>query len=1336
MTKKVVLIKTLASLLFIIFLVACQSDPLPDYSTTPQVREFANGLLNPVGLTELPDGIILVAEEGTGNKDLSAGVSLITVDGEVGRLISGLPSGRDSGDLSGVPFIKLSPDGSTLYTAHFNLGHLYTLPLPATTSLPKTPYTPEELESRMKPLNNVQLINPFDMTFDASGVPVVSDASSNGVAKETADGTTKFFHRFGSIPVENGIIDPVPTGIERIGSLYYVTLTGGCPYPANSGRLVAIDEERNEQVITDGLNMPIDVAQGPDGTIWLLEFAQFRPDASCFSGMGYQANSGRLSRVFADGSTELVLDGLNFPSSVLPRADGTLLISQVFEGNIIEVIWGQSEAEGETETGQTTAVSTTRQSFDDLDVVLQRVIAEQELRPYPGSHLPEDDPALVALGQQLFFDPVLSGDQNISCATCHHPALAMGDGRALPIGTGGAGLGPQREFVETVSLGAEADNLTVNNPFIGAFVPRNSPTVINSALLPVQFWDGRVDGYAGVVTTLEDQVNQRQLTDALAAQAMFPVTSLHEMAGATLGHLPPETVRRELMTRLYEIPGYTEQFEALFGTPTPDITAVVAAIAAFERQFIMTAAPWDNYLAGDTAALNEQQKRGALLFYGQSNTAVNCAICHAGDLFTDLQFYNLLVPQLGPGKGQGPDGRDDWGHANVTFDARDRFTFRTAPLRNVELTAPYFHSGAYATLKQAIAHHSDIAAYASMYDPSQHLPPEFYSSVRPFNPSEQLSTAAPKLSNGLPLTTEEIEDLVAFLQALTDPAAVDLSSFELDSVPSGLPLDPVPAGLAVLSGGDTEQNTAVSENTADTSELTTLHFANVAESAGLDFQHGAFRTAIFADPVAMMGGGLCWIDYDQDGWLDLYLVNSHAKEELSYWQAQGGLPSNSLFRNGQGQFTDVTVQSGTDLAIRGNGCVAADFNMDGWPDLYITADGPNQLLWNRGDGSFAEGAAAAGVDAVEWNSASAVADINRDGLPDLFVAAYIDLENKIPHPSGAFPQDYYGLPDRMYLNNGDGTFRDVTDMIGLQREERGLGALFTDLDNNGQLELYIANDGQPNRMYTAVPDSSEIGFHFEDISLSAATGDSGSGMGITGGDYDGDGRFDLFVTNWEAELNALYRNEIDDRDELAFRYSTYRIGISGLGNNMTGWGTHFADFDQDGDLDLLTVNGRVPVSNFDSDPELVRFYGNMQQEGKPGQFREWTRQVGLHEDGVGPLLSRGSAMADYDNDGDLDVAINTIGGKAALLQNEGAAGNWLQIGLDGFYPGAVVEVVLPDGRSLMREWHVGSSYLSSEDTRLHVGLGSFTEAVTVRVWWQDKMWAETAVSANQLIIFP
>ncbi|MCA9955720.1 MAG: ScyD/ScyE family protein, partial [Anaerolineales bacterium] len=362
------------SVCLLFLLAACQPAPEPEPDPILLTREFANGLLNPAGMTELPNGAVLVAEEGTGNDDMSAGVSMITPDGQVGRFISGLPSGRDSGDLSGVPFVKLSPDGRTLYTAHFNLGHLYTLPLPNDLSLPAAPFTADDLTSTMLPLNNVQLINPFDITFDPNGIPVVSDASGNGVAKETEAGTTRFFHRFSSIKVANSSIDPVPTGIERVNREYFVTLFGGCPYPADSGRLVAIDENRNERLVVDGLNMPIDVARGLDGTIWLLEFARFRQDASCFSGSGYLANSGRLSRVSANGELELVLDGLDFPTSVLPRADGSLLISQVFEGNVIEVYWGQPEAESLSQPARSGEVATSRQEFGDLDAVLRVVI--------------------------------------------------------------------------------------------------------------------------------------------------------------------------------------------------------------------------------------------------------------------------------------------------------------------------------------------------------------------------------------------------------------------------------------------------------------------------------------------------------------------------------------------------------------------------------------------------------------------------------------------------------------------------------------------------------------------------------------------------------------------------------------------------------------------------------------------------------------------------------------------------------------------------------------------------------------------------------------------------
>jgi DNA-binding beta-propeller fold protein YncE len=291
----------------------------------------------------LPNGELLVAEAGTGQKDDSAGVSLITIGGDAGRLISGFPSSRDSGDLAGVNTVAVSPDGDKIYAGNFGQGHLWTLPLNLEgLTLPETALTPDQLTPAMNRLNNVFLINPFDITFDSEGVPVVSDASGNGVAKENPDGTTRFIHRFARLPdptadSENVTIDPVPTGITRIGNEYYVTLTGGCPYPAGGGQLVAIDEKRNQRIVTDGLNMPIDVARGSDGTIWVLEFAQFKPSASCFTGEGYQPNTGRLSRLQPDGSLTPALTELNFPGAVLPLPDGTLYISEVFSGRILHV---------------------------------------------------------------------------------------------------------------------------------------------------------------------------------------------------------------------------------------------------------------------------------------------------------------------------------------------------------------------------------------------------------------------------------------------------------------------------------------------------------------------------------------------------------------------------------------------------------------------------------------------------------------------------------------------------------------------------------------------------------------------------------------------------------------------------------------------------------------------------------------------------------------------------------------------------------------------------------------------------------------------------------------
>jgi len=714
---------------------------------------------------------------------------------------------------------------------------------------------------------------------------------------------------------------------------------------------------------------------------------------------------------------------------------------------------------------------------------------------------------------------------------------------------------------------------------------------------------------------------------------------------------------------------------------------------------------------------------------------VNCATCHSGDMFTDMNYYNLLVPQLGPGKGNGTSGREDYGRANVSFDWRDRYQFRTAPLRNVAITAPYFHSGAYDTLEDVIWHHANVWQSAQQYDPSQSLPQTFYSSFREYDFEAQAPYVAADLAQGLPLSHQDVADLITFLESLTDASASDLSHFVPQTVPSGLPLDPVPEEELTTHHSNSEPESVSETIDPSSEEATNWHFVNVAQEVGLNFTHGAFQFDIYEDPAAMMGAGLCWLDYDNDGWLDLYLVNSHAEEEADL--LADALPQNRLFRNVEGLFVDVSNETGTALAVRGNGCVAADFNVDGWDDLYLTVDGSDRLLMNQGDGTFVDETTSAGLGASEWTSAVSVGDLNRDGLPDLFVGAYISLDNKIPNPMGAFPQDYFGLPDHLYIHDGiapDGSvhFTEVTADVGLIREERTLGSIMTDVDLDGDLDLYIANDGQPNRLYENVPvENDAIGFRFVDLVDSAQVGDAGSGMGVTSGDYDGDGYFDLLVTNWEAELNALYRNETADNDYISFRYSTFRIGMRGLGNDQTGWGVALADFDHDTDLDMMNVNGRVPVSNFTTDPELVQLYGNyLVEQGRP-TFLPWTQRVGLSE--IGPLLARGSAIADYDNDGDLDIAINTIRGEAVLLENRDVTGNWLLVSGD-LDAGTKVIVTLPDGRELIRELHTGSSYLSSEDPRLHFGLGNVDVVPQVTIYLSDnRSLALSEVAANQIV---
>lgn len=412
--------------------------------------------------------------------------------------------------------------------------------------------------------------------------------------------------------------------------------------------------------------------------------------------------------------------------------------------------------------------------------------------PLQDSDFPARSEAKEALGKLLFFDKVLSGNRNMSCATCHHPFTATGDRLSLPVGEGGAGLGLGR----TTGVGAEA---------IFERVPRNSPGLFNlgATAVTVMFHDGRVmvdpSQPSGFATPAGDRLPQG-LEGVLAAQAMFPVTSAAEMAGQlgentiadAAGDLP--AIWAQLADRLRGIEGYTGLFQAAFpDIKTPqDITYVHAAnaIGAFEAgNFRCTDAPLDRYLRGEADALGPAAEVGMALFYGKAG----CVNCHAGPLQTDQMFHAIGMPQIGPGKGDGFDGHEDFGRERVTGAAEDRYRFRTPSLRQVTLTGPWGHDGAFRELEAVVRHHLNPADSLERYDLAQPVLPQrpdldAVDFIVQRDPARRHTLAQAIELQPVTLTDPEVAQVLAFLGALTDTQCLDYESLVPASVPSGLPV--------------------------------------------------------------------------------------------------------------------------------------------------------------------------------------------------------------------------------------------------------------------------------------------------------------------------------------------------------------------------------------------------------------------------------------------------------------------------------------------------------------------------------------------------------------------
>ena len=488
-----------------------------------------------------------------------------------------------------------------------------------------------------------------------------------------------------------------------------------------------------------------------------------------------------------------------------------------------------------------------------------------------------------------------------------------------------------------------------------------------------------------------------------------------------------------------------------------------------------------------------------------------------------------------------------------------------------------------------------------------------------------------------------------------------------------------------------------------------------------------------------MGGGVCLLDYDGDGYLDIYFVNGgHVKPFLA------GQPtglSNALFHNERsGTLRDVTTQAGVGGNGKwGMGCSVADYDNDGRPDLYVTTFGGNVLYHNLGNGRFEDVTAKAGVGVGGWSTGSAWADFDGDGLPDLFVVNYVTLAaDKFPPPgsknfsgmgggSGCFYRGVpvmcgpLGLPAgrvQLFHNNGDGTFTDVTSKVGLAPKSAGysLGVIWCGFRNDHRPDVFVANDSTPNYLFQNLGNG-----QFNEIGLlsGAAVNQNGNpqaSMGVTCGDYLNNGRPSLYVTAFSDDVNTLFRNDGD----LNFDDATLSAGLGPATLPMVGWGTFFFDFDNDGWLDLFAANGHVY-------PEM---------ESLPGQIRYREPNLLFHSthDGhfeampasslpVQPNVSRGACFADLNNDGAEDIVVSNLDGSPTLLWNRAKGNHFLTITLVGSTSsrdalGATVRLRI--GKQWQsRERRAGESYLSSCDPRLHFGLGAATRADEIQILWPD-----------------
>jgi hypothetical protein len=506
-----------------------------------------------------------------------------------------------------------------------------------------------------------------------------------------------------------------------------------------------------------------------------------------------------------------------------------------------------------------------------------------------------------------------------------------------------------------------------------------------------------------------------------------------------------------------------------------------------------------------------------------------------------------------------------------------------------------------------------------------------------------------------------------------------------------------------------------------------VQLIDVTAESGITFRHTSASEKKYV--VESMSGGLAMFDYDKDGWLDLYFVDSPVVGS----DAQRS--RSELWRNNRdGTFTDVTDRAGVGDVGWGMGVCAADYDNDGWEDLYVTCFGPNRLYRNNGDGTFTNVTARSGADDSRWSCGAAFGDYNNDGFLDLFVSNYVDyrLENLPEFGKGKMcqyrgvavqcgPRGLPGAGDSLFRNNGDGTFTDVSKPAGVSDPEGryGLGVAWSDIDADGRVDLYVANDAGPNFLYKNNGNGtfSEIGF-MSGVAVSEDGGEQGS-MGVAIGDFNRNGKWGIFVTNFSEEYNAFYRQDSGFLfTDISFASQTAQISFP-----FVGWGVKFFDWDNDGWLDLFVANGHVyPQMENARIGTTYRQRKLLYKNNRNGTFTEVAASAG--QSLMTPAPARGAVFGDLDNDGDIEIAVNNIDGPPLILRNEGGNRlNFLSIRLVGAAGnrdayGARVRVTAGE-TVLLEESRSGGGYISQDDKRLHFGLEQKTLADTVEVRWPN-----------------